>query len=402
MNHTIVPLRTMLLAFPGIPVTEANELIASGKVRSYPANTVLCHEDAVESTFYIVLQGQVQVTKLISEVHNQVRLLNTLKAGDFFGEMALLQDAPRAASVTTTEPTTVLEIRKEHFNELMRSSASMSRAMVQEVVRRLRENDAMAIEDLRIKAGELAAAYQQLAEQEYARREFLTTIAHELRTPLTAANGFLQMVEMWQASGQSLNAEAQQAAIKTASRHIQQIITLVNDILFVQEMDLILPHFSPTDLPGLLRTVAERGQARLLENNVRLVMDIHPGLPPVSGDARSLERAFGAILDNAIKFSYEDGQVEIAAGQQDRLVWVEIRDHGVGIPEDIRSRIFDRFFHIDQIEGRMFRGLGLGLSIARQVIEQHQGKIEVYSQPGKGTTVRISLNPADSPELLHA
>ena len=78
-------------------------------------------------------------------------------------------------------------------------------AMVREVSRRLRENDEMAIEDLRLKAGELAAAYQRLAQEEFARREFLTSIAHELRTPLTAASGFLEMARKSMLDGESLN-----------------------------------------------------------------------------------------------------------------------------------------------------------------------------------------------------
>ncbi len=393
MNQTSTPLRTLLRAFPGIPLDEAEELIASGEVHQYPANTVLCHEDMVEPTFYILLDGRVKVTKMIDPAHNEVRLLKTLEVGDFFGEMGLLQNAPRAASVTTLSPVSVLEIRKEIFNTMIRSSASLSRAMVQEVVRRLRQNDQMAIEDLRLKAGELAVAYQRLAEQEYTRREFLTTIAHELRTPLTAARGFLQMVETGLSQGYNLDSETQQTAIRTASRHIEQIINLVNDILFVQEMDLILPRFEPLDLAAVLRGLADSSQSKLLEHQVSLYLNLQPNLPQISGDPKSLERAFNAILDNAIKFSYEGGQVEISAFLSNNKIRLEFRDHGVGIPENALPRIFDRFFHLDEVEGRLYGGVGLGLSIARQVIEQHNGRIHVTSTPKEGTTVSIQLNP---------
>jgi signal transduction histidine kinase len=391
-NLSTTPLRILLRAFPGIPVKEAQDLIGSGQVCSYPAETVLCHEDVFETTFYIILEGRVKVTKMINASRNEMRLLKTLEAGDFFGEMALLQDAPRAATVATTIPTTVLEIRKEYFTEALRNSGSLSRAMVQEVARRLRRNDMMAIEDLRLKAGELANAYQQLAEQEYARREFLTTIAHELRTPLTAAMGFLQMLEMGAMQGQQFDPDMQKQAVKTASRHIQQIIALVNDIMFVQEMDLILPRFEPLNLCDVLRHVADAHQGRMAETQVYLYLDVPCELPQTPGDAKSLERAFSAILDNAIKFSYEGGQVEVTAKEQTGKLVVVVRDHGVGIPEEILPRIFDRFFHMDQIEGRLFRGVGLGLSIARQVIEQHHGKIKVTSKPKDGTTVTITLN----------
>lgn len=389
IQETTVPVRILLRAFPGIPIVEAKELIASGVVRAYPADTILCHEDAYETTFYILLNGRVNVTKKISG--DQVRLLKVLESGDFFGEMGLLQEAPRAATVTTVIPTTVLEIHKEPFKELVHSSTSLARAMMQEVVRRLRQNDAMAIEDLRFKAGELAAAYQRLAEQEYARSAFLSTIAHELRTPLTAANGFLQMVEMGLLDGQNVDREMQQAALQTASRNLQQIITLVNDILFLQEMDLILPSFTKTSIDKVLEAAAADCQARLLENDVSLKMQVSPELPYVMADPKSLERAFAAVLDNAIKFSHQGGEVEVTAGTDVTWIWVKIQDHGLGIPENVLPRIFERFFHIDQMGDRLFRGVGLGLAIARQVIEQHGGTIDVTSKPGEGTLVTIRL-----------
>ncbi|MEW5868930.1 MAG: ATP-binding protein [Chloroflexota bacterium] len=390
MSTQITPLKILLNAFPGIPRVEAEELVNSGQVYTYPPDTILTHEDAFESTFYIILEGQVRVTKVVS--HDETRLLKTLEAGDFFGEMAIIQEAPRAATVTTAEPTTVLEIRKDAFNNLLRRSASISLAMVKEVSRRLRTNDAMAIEDLRLKAGELAAAYQQLAEQDYARREFLTTIAHELRTPLTAANGFLHMLQMGLLQGRGLDNAEQRAALENVSRNVQHIVTLVNDILFLQEMDLILPGFSEVDLRAVLESVILRYRNSAQESQVRLWLTIPSDLPPVSGDAKSLERAFAALVDNAIKFSPDGGDVEIIASQSDSQVIILIRDHGIGIPDHIMPRIFNRFFHVDEINGRVFRGIGLGLSIARQVIEQHQGRISVESQFGKGATFTVFLD----------
>jgi signal transduction histidine kinase len=387
------PIRTLQVVFPGLREDEAKDLLDSGEIHEYPAGTVLCHEDAYEATFYIILRGKVLVTKQIAL--DQQRNLKILDAGDFFGEMAIIHKAPRAATVTTIEPTRVIEIYKEAFDQLLGSSASVARAMVQEVSRRLRENDAMAIEDLRLKAGELAMAYQRLAEQEYSRHEFLTTIAHELRTPLTAANGFLQMVEKGLMHDQALDLEVQQAALHSASRNLQEIINLVNDILFIQEMDLILPRFEPTDLRQVLVNANERFKSQASECQVRVELDLPADLPSVMGDAKSLERACAAILDNAIKFSHTGGTVWVSAKPEADKVCVEIRDQGVGIAENVLPRIFDRFFHIDQIEGRLYRGAGLGLSIARQVIEQHKGSILVTSALSQGTVVHFNM-PVDN------
>jgi signal transduction histidine kinase len=385
MSHNISPLQVLQHAFPGIPTDEAEAMISSGKVHSYPPNTVLCREGAIENTFYIILEGEVQVTKLINEL--ETRFLKHLKEGDFFGEMALIHNAPRAATVVTTVPSTILEINKDAFSELLEQSSSMSLAMVREVSRRLRENDEMAIGDLRLKARELAGAYQQLAEQEFARREFLTTIAHELRTPLTAASGFLQLVRMGIMEGQTLT-----NAMDAITRNVQEIISLTNDILFLQEMDLILPEFEPTEVGAIVTKLVEQMHPRAVHNAVSLKLDIAPGLPQVDGDAKSLERAIAAILDNAVKFSPEGGDVMVNVEFDAEQIWVRVEDHGVGIAADVMPCIFDRFFHVDNVGNYLFRGLGLGLSVAKQVIEQHGGKILVESELGKGSTFTILLN----------
>jgi signal transduction histidine kinase len=385
MSHNISPLQVLQHAFPGIPSDEAEAMISSGKVHSYPPNMVLCREGAVENTFYIIIEGEVQVTKLINEL--ETRFLKHLKEGDFFGEMALIHNAPRAATVVTTVPSTILEINKDAFSELLEQSSSMSLAMVREVSRRLRENDEMAIGDLRLKARELAGAYQQLAEQEFARREFLTTIAHELRTPLTAASGFLQLVRMGIMEGQTLT-----NAMDAITRNVQEIISLTNDILFLQEMDLILPEFEPTDVGAIVTKLVEQMRPRAVHNAVSLKLDIASSLPQVDGDAKSLERAVAAILDNAVKFSPEGGDVMVNVGFDAEQLWVRVEDHGVGIAADVMPCIFDRFFHVDSVGNYLFRGLGLGLSVAKQVIEQHDGKILVESELGKGSTFTILLN----------
>jgi len=382
MIDTNIPAIILPKAFPGITHSEVEELIASSEVKTYPEATILCHENALEYTFYIILAGVVQVTKTINNVED--RLLKKLGPGDFFGEMALIHDAPRAATVKTLQPTTVLEIQKKAFDHVLQSSTSVSVALTREISRRLRENDELAIEDLRLRAAELARAYEQLSELDYARREFLTTIAHELRTPLTVANGFLQAIQ----SGK-LEGEAFRGALDTVSRNIHQIVSLVNDILFLQEMDLILPKFQAVNLAEVLKTVVRDLEGAASQNNVCLATEIRGEIPKITGDAKSLERAFRALIDNAIKFSPNGGDVEIRACPRDHSIAVEIQDHGVGIEPEILPRIFDRFFHIEQVDNYLFRGIGLGLSIARQVIEQHSGHIQVSSVPRQGSLFRV-------------
>jgi len=369
-------------AFPGILQTEAIEMAESGESKTYPGGIILCHEGAIERIFYIILDGKVQVTKYINE--RESRVLTNLSPGDFFGEMALIHNAPRAATVTTLIPTTVLEINKDKFDLLLHHNASVSLAMVREVSRRLRENDEMAIEDLRIRSQELAIAYQQLAEQGYAQQEFLSTIAHELRTPLTASYGYLQAMQMGMLHGEAFN-----SALATVIRNVQRVITLVNDILFLEEMDLILLEFQATDLGAVVTSAFELQRAKAELNQVGLHLNIAPNLPLIMGDARSLERVANVLLENAIKFSPDGGDVRIDVGYDDKVVWLEVIDSGVGIPPEAMPRLFRRFFRLDEVNGHLFTGAGMGLSISRQVVEQHNGEISVQSELGKGSTFTI-------------
>ena len=379
-----IPYTILQKAFPGLTDTEAQEMIHAGKLIRFASGTVICREGAVEDSFYIISQGQVEVTKVINE--SETRLLKKLSPGDFFGEMAIIHEAPRAATVTATQETTALEIQKASFTRLLEKSSSISVAMVREVSRRLRENDEMAIDDLRSKARELAHAYKQLADLEEARSQFLSNIAHELRTPLMAANGFLQLVQ----SGK-LQGEALQSSLSTVQKHLHEITLLVNDILFMQEMDLILPEFKPTDIGAVTASAVENQRSRAEQNAVGLTLSLPPGLPKIPADPVSLERAISAILNNAIKFSPDGGEVKVTVQFDNTHIRIQIKDQGLGISPENLPHIFDRFFHIDPNDNQVFRGIGLGLSIAQQVIHQHNGSIQVQSQVGQGSTFTIVL-----------
>ncbi len=384
MTNTRAPGRIIPRAFPGITPSEVEELIARCKINSYPAGAVLCHENKVERTFYMILEGEVQVSKSVNAMES--RLLKTLTVGDFFGEMALIQNAPRAATVAACTPLVVLELDQEGFNQVLEHSSSIALAMVREISNRLRQNDELAVEDLRLRAGELADAYQKLAEQELSRREFLSNVAHELRTPLMAAGGYLQILQKGVLSGDQL-AEV----INTVSRNVTQIGDLVNDILFLQEIELVLPEFQPVDLLEITHVVINRydEKARSRKITIRLKGEKQP--PQVAGDPKSLQRAMMALVDNAVKFSAHGGDVNLSFATAGDHLTVEIEDHGIGISAEALPRVFDRFYHLEKNGDELYGGLGIGLAITRQVIQQHHGKMSVESRLGRGSTFTISL-----------
>jgi signal transduction histidine kinase len=384
MTTRRAPSRIIPRAFPGIKPDEIEALIAHSSIHTYDPGTILCRENAVEDRFYMILEGEAEVTKNIN--NTDVRLLKMLCPGDFFGEMALIHNSPRAATVKVKTALTALELDKAAFNQVLHNSTSIALAMVSEISNRLRQNDQMAVDDLRMRASELADAYQKLAEQELARREFLSSVAHQLRTPLMVATGYLQLLQQGIMTGDQLT-----SGIDTVSRSVQQIATLVNDILFLQEMELVLPDFQAVDMNKIAHQVMDQYARQAAEREINLRFTPHPGLPPASGDARTLERALMALVDNAIKFSPGGASVEIRTNLDGEKILVAVEDHGIGITRESLPQIFDRFYHLDRSGDELFNGIGLGLAITRQVIEQHHGSLDVSSEPGIGSTFTITL-----------
>ena len=132
-------------------------------------------------------------------------------------------------------------------------------------------------------------------------------------------------------------------------------------------------------------------KAGLSDKHITLTLRGDHNFPSIPGDVRLLERALTALVDNAIKFSPRGGDVEIRLkAERDALV-IMVEDHGIGISPDTQSHIFDRFYHLERQDNDLFGGIGLGLAIARQVIEQHNGTLEVASTPGKGSTFTMKL-----------
>ena len=384
MTNTRTPAKIIPRAFPGIKPEEVQEIIMNSRIRTYPPETVMCKENEIEYTFYMILEGDFEVSKIINNA--ETRLLKSLTVGDFFGEMALIHNAPRAATVKSKTNVTVLELDKDGFNSVLKHSPSVAMAMVGEISSRLRQNDQMAIDDLRLRASELAVAYQKLAEQDLIRREFLSNIAHELRTPLMVASGYLQAIKKGMLSGEQLG-----ATIDTITRNVDQITTLANDLLFLQEIELVLPEFQSVNIVEVANEVIKKYREKAQARGITLKINDGRGISNIQGDAQSLGRAITALVDNAIKFSALNGEVEILFVEQKERVLISVEDHGIGIAPDIRPRIFDRFFHLEKSGDELYSGIGIGLSITRQVILQHNGMLDVESQPGKGSKFTISL-----------
>ena len=140
------------------------------------------------------------------------------------------------------------------------------------------------------------------------------------------ASGYLQLLQKGAVSGEQLK-----PTVDTVERNVNQIVLLVNDILFLQEMDLVLSEFQPVDMGEISRTVIDKYKTRAADKKVTLTLRGDQRIPTIPGDARSLERALMALVDNAIKFSPHGGDVEIHLRAEREKLVVFVEDHGIGI-----------------------------------------------------------------------
>src|SRR5579859_2848003 len=235
--------------FPGMADDALGEMAQLAKMNTYPPDTVLCHEGAEEQVFYIIGEGQVSVTQQLGD---EERFLRYSGPGQYFGEMALIANSPRNANVRTTVETTVLEIDKETFVEMIRQNPIIALTMFQTSAGWLRSNDTAAIAALIRQKDEIERAYAALQLQEKRRSEFLTSLAHELRTPLTTVSGFMQLIRRGTLTGSAL-----EMGHERISAGLDRIVSLVNDLLFVQEMELIEPALRAVNLPDVVTTLIE-------------------------------------------------------------------------------------------------------------------------------------------------
>jgi PAS domain S-box-containing protein len=219
--------------------------------------------------------------------------------------------------------------------------------------------------------------------------EFLATLSHELRTPLNAILGWVQMLQ----NGR-LSSEKAHRAIDVIGRNAKLQAQLIEDILDVSR--IITGKLEIERRPLLVTQLVDNVLSATLPaaeaKQIRLLRDVASDVSAVRGDLKRLQQVLGNIVSNAIKFTPDEGVVEVRCRLDGASAVIEVRDTGVGIAADFLPFVFDRFRQADSRLARMHGGLGLGLAIARHLIELHGGGIAAHSDgPGRGTTFEIRL-----------
>jgi signal transduction histidine kinase len=224
------------------------------------------------------------------------------------------------------------------------------------------------------------------------RAELLQVVAHELRTPLAVVKGSLDLTRRALARGQldSLERMANQAL-----EAVHRLTRMTNDLVEAGRGTAGPAELVPLDLRPII-TQAYTWATTALDKQLQLSYDREGEPVPVLGDPDGLVSVVTNLLSNAIRYTPEGGAIAVACGRADGEAWLEVADSGIGMSQETQQRIFDQFYRAPEAYERDRRGLGLGLSLADQLVRAHNGRIVVASEPGKGSTFRVILPLLDT------
>ena len=242
---------------------------------------------------------------------------------------------------------------------------------------------------------ELRLANESLRQIDETRRGFFADISHELRTPLTVIRGEGEIA----LRGANKPVSEYKRSIERIVEQAKHLSVLVNDLLFIarQGAGAARLNLQPIDLGDLLKKVC--GDAKVIAHgrNVDVAFVNGTAHDMVRGDPARLRQLFLVLLDNAVRYSKSKGAVKVEIGSAGGEVRVRVSDRGIGIPPEELEGIFERFRRGGKAAAMNEEGLGLGLPVAKAIVEAHKGRIEMASRPGEGTTVTVAL-PADTTE----
>jgi signal transduction histidine kinase len=403
-THTYDKISLLRLAFKELRDEELREIAGLTRLCMFPADQILCHEGAYEDVLYIVAEGSVVISKKMPDEAGE-RILRVGGRGDLVGEMALIQNAPRAASVRTLTECTMLEMQKKDFETILTRNPGVAVAIIRITLDRMRANDHMAI-------AELQRTNNVLRLLDRNKSDFIQVAAHELRTPLTVLSGYVKVLKSFpDIKANPALAEVIDGIIKGSDR-MHEVVNLMLDVTRIDTETLkVVPESVPLMeiIHDLVHDLSRATEGRRIE----MVVDYAEETPSIYGDPTLIQKAVYQLLVNAIKYTPDGGKVTISTRPvqvDDEFPGVEIavKDTGIGLDAKHHELVFEKFYQVGNVaihsSGKTtFKGggPGLGLAIVRGVARAHGGKTWVESPgydetalPGSSFYLQLPVVPA--------
>jgi two-component system sensor histidine kinase BaeS len=238
--------------------------------------------------------------------------------------------------------------------------------------------------------GRLANDFNRLAfaleRNERMRRAFMADVSHELRTPLTVLRGEL---EAYEDGVRLLTAES----VTSLQTEVTTLSKLVNDLyeLSLADIGALAYRMADVDIAAVLRLRLRGFHERLAERSIRVESDIHEAELIVNADATRIQQLFSNLMENSIRYTNAGGRWRVACHREDTRVLIDLQDSEPGVPAELLTRLFERFYRVDASRNRQSGGAGLGLAICKSIVEAHGGTITARESPLGGLWIRVAL-----------
>jgi two-component system phosphate regulon sensor histidine kinase PhoR len=230
----------------------------------------------------------------------------------------------------------------------------------------------------------------ELKKMDQVRRDFVANVSHELRTPLSILRGYIETL----LDSPKTPREELTRILRVMERHSDRLELLVEDLLTLAQLESGNPNLQmgTVDLSSFLPEMVRDWEKKLTRKQLNIVVDVPAELSPISADRTRLQEALYNLLDNAVKYSREHGEIRLSARQRDGEIELAVSDDGIGIATEDLPRIFERFYRADKARSPdKVSGTGLGLAIVKHIAQLHGGRVEAESELDQGTTIRVVL-----------
>jgi two-component system phosphate regulon sensor histidine kinase PhoR len=221
------------------------------------------------------------------------------------------------------------------------------------------------------------------------RSDFVANVSHELRTPLSILRGYIEtLVDNPETSREELA-----RILQVMERHSKRLGLLVDDLLSLAQLESSTTtlEIDQVRLPELFDHILRDWKEKLGEKNLKVIVYLSPDASPIRADETRLQEVLYNLLENAVKYSRQNGEIRVQAARRGSEIVLSVSDDGIGISKDDLPRIFERFYRADKARTRELGGTGLGLAIVKHIAQLHGGRVEAESEPGRGTSIRLVL-----------
>lgn len=351
----------------------------------YKKGDIIFKENEIADAFYIIIDGKVEILK--ENEDGEYELLAQKSNGDVFGEMAVIDELPRSATIKAATDLKLLKLNKESFSNLLKNFSHISLEIARSVCSTVRKTNETYIKDLEKRNKQLEAAYEKLkkTQEELIRAEklsvigkFTSLIIHDIKNPMANIRAYAELIKINENDNEKI-----QKGTDIIIKEVDRLTKMTSELLDFARGEIIL-NKTPINLTSLISTLIDTVKEDLKNRNIKIILNSFTD-SIIIGDAEKISRVFYNLVSNAADAIINSGIINIKISEEDKWIKWIIQDNGCGMSIEVLSKIFEPFYTNKK------KGTGLGMAIVKSIIEAHNGFIKVFSKKDTGTKFEIFL-----------